>query len=133
MISHSELIRAIGIGGVPRKKCLMVCGLNTTCRYSLVDFVAHSFWFGHFYFDGNSSSQIALFQPFHLKPGIHIVSLRQQEHGFSFSKLAVVPTKISMWTDLGMQSRLIPDSSLSSNPREGRPPPRYGRLHAKGR
>lgn len=43
MMSHSELIRAIGTGGIPHKKCLTVCGLNTSCRYSLVHFASLSY------------------------------------------------------------------------------------------
>ena len=60
------------------------------------------------------------------------MSLRQEEHGFRVLKLAIVPTEISMWTDLGMQSRYIPDSSLTAFPKTSRPEPRFGRLHAEG-
>ena len=67
-----------------------------------------------------------------MKPGIHTVSLRQEEYGFRISKLAVVPSKLSMWTDLGMQSRHIPDGFLSAFPDSSNPEPRFGRLFAEG-
>lgn len=69
-------------------------------------------------------------QKFELRPGIHTISLRQEEYGFRISKLAIVPTEISLWTDLGMQSRLIPDGHLSANPHSN-PHPKFGRLYAK--
>lgn len=73
-----------------------------------------------------------LFQTFKLLPGIHTISLRQEEYGFRLSKLALVPVQISKWADLGMQSRHIPDGFLSAFPYSSNPEPRYGRLHANG-
>ena len=65
-------------------------------------------------------------------PGIHRISLRQQEYGFLLSKLALVPVKLSMWTDLGMQSHHISDGFLSAFPDQSNPEPRFGRLHSQG-
>ena len=60
------------------------------------------------------------------------MSLRQIEYGFRLSRLAVVPTKLALWTDLGMQSRHIPDGLLSAFPVSSFPEPRFGRLHSAG-
>lgn len=75
---------------------------------------------------------LPFFQPFTLRPGIHRISLRQQENGFLLSKLALVPLKLLMWTDLGMQSHHISDGFLSAFPDVSNPDPRFGRLHSQG-
>ena len=54
--------------------------------------------------------------------------------GFRLDRLILAPVRVIQWTDLGMQSRHIPDSKLRGHPdNNSKPPPKYGRLNGAGR
>ncbi|XP_048577652.1 uncharacterized protein LOC5509903 isoform X2 [Nematostella vectensis] len=68
-------------------------------------------------------------ETFKLHPGSHTITFRQYEFGFQYDRIILAPSKLEKWSDLGMQSRHIPDSYLSANI-GSLPKPRFGRLNA---
>ncbi|XP_065649882.1 uncharacterized protein LOC101236159 isoform X2 [Hydra vulgaris] len=51
---------------------------------------------------------------FHLQAGSYMIMLLQKEKYFSFKNMMLNPKDIVVWSELGMQSRHIPDSNIHS-------------------